>query len=421
MKQQNFFDAHMQVFNLSHTNLSAFFSWVNVEGLLSAKSLLGAITGPLIKLFTKEKIRKINNLISFMDNDIGSMFLLLEHELRNSEFYINGKLTIGGKQYDKLVLIPLLIDFGYKGKDEIRNIKYNSPPIKPIRSQVNDMFSGINFYLKHNVEEVFGSDHSLKISNMKDPFEFNKLFEIYPFMGINPDLYSKESFRALMDKYFNKYSNDYPVFKQKMGTFPGDVFKIGSNSFLGIKLYPPLGLDTTHFSENMEYLLDLCVKKNIPIITHASDSGFLVDKAFRKFSDPQNWDEILSTDKYRSLKICFAHFGNQSQKGAFFKRKYDWRNKIIEYAINPDRNVYTDISCIADNDKFYRNLTELTDIVPGLSEKILFGSDFSINLLWNDSYSQYYRRFVQNTELLHPQLINQWGSENPERFLFTPK
>lgn len=139
-------------------------------------------------------IKKIVNLLSVVENDTSSMFLYMEKDFLSMDKEIkelmksfpgnmekvrdawgkkkkkNMEITIDGKVYDKVILTPLLMDFGYKGfkKEDIKEIYYNNPPRKPVVEQVVDMFNGIQDYMA------------------RSPF---RIFEIYPFLGINTENY----------------------------------------------------------------------------------------------------------------------------------------------------------------------------------------------------------------------------------------
>ena len=139
-------------------------------------------------------IKKMVNLLSVVENDTSSMFLYMEKDFLSMDKEIkelmksfpdnmekvreawgkkkkkNMEITIDGKIYDKVILTPLLMDFGYKGfkKEDIKEIHYNNPPRKPVVEQVVDMFNGIQDYMA------------------RSPF---RIFEIYPFLGINTENY----------------------------------------------------------------------------------------------------------------------------------------------------------------------------------------------------------------------------------------
>src|SRR3990167_3917383 len=99
-------------------------------------------------------IKKIVNLLSVVENDTSSMFLYMEKDFLSMDKEIkelmktfpdnmekvrdawwkkkkkNVEITIDGKVYDKVILTPLLMDFGYKGfkKEDIKEVTTTIPP-----------------------------------------------------------------------------------------------------------------------------------------------------------------------------------------------------------------------------------------------------------------------------------------------------
>ncbi len=146
-----------------------------------------------------------------------------------------------------------------------------------------------------------------------------------------------------------------------MGTFDGDITKVGSNVFAGIKLYPPLGFDPWPKDEpnemkKVKYLYALCQDKQIPITAHCNDGGFALDKQSREYSNPDRWRQVLGA--FRLLKLNLAHLGNQ-WKWLKVLPRHGWRDTVIELVCTFN-NVYTDISCLAFDDDFYVELNRTT-------------------------------------------------------------
>ncbi|MFW6126233.1 MAG: amidohydrolase family protein, partial [Chloroflexota bacterium] len=114
------------------------------------------------------------------------------------------------------------------------------------------------------------------------------------------------------------------------------------------------------------------------------------------------------------LKVNLAHFPPG-------KGDEERRDATVELVLKYE-NVYVDISCRATGDDYYRELRRLLDGLPAadaekLSSKILFGTDFAVNLMWIDSYNQYLDLFSRSTALT-PEEKHVFCSQNPERFLF---
>ncbi len=55
----------------------------------------------------------------------------------------------GGNTYNKMIITPLMMDYGYKELEAYKDIHYSIPPRKPIREQVDDLFTGIKIYTKN--------------------------------------------------------------------------------------------------------------------------------------------------------------------------------------------------------------------------------------------------------------------------------
>src|SRR4030042_2187924 len=180
-----FFDIHMHAFNLSHPSFTAFLKRFkfNVSWLILGAFLVWLLFIPSVRRFVTKvanrMVRKVRNLLSVMETDIGSFFLVTENCLREQpdQLLTNQGIKIGGKTYRRIVLTPLMMDFGYKGTKEDRTIHYQ-PGEKPIVSQVVDIFNAIRKYRT--------SPYTKKLVE-KYPFLADgteRIIEIYPFLGL---------------------------------------------------------------------------------------------------------------------------------------------------------------------------------------------------------------------------------------------
>ena len=93
-----------------------------------------------------------------------------------------------------MIITPLIMDFGYKTLAS-GNYFYNMPPSKPVVQQTIDLFIGIKKYCEWEMYQDEEGHHDLRKR------ESQKLFEIYPFMGINPLNYKPGEFKKLLNKY----------------------------------------------------------------------------------------------------------------------------------------------------------------------------------------------------------------------------
>lgn len=406
MEEKTFYDIHVHAMNLSHPNLRAFIQRFKLihRWLL----LLAPVAIPIVE----KKVITIKNLLSVMENDIGSFFLLMEDCLKGkylrgkgTPLWQDGKLKIGGNVYTRIVLTPLMMDFGNKDTRDPA-IHYFSPSKKPITEQVIDVFNGIRNY-KNNPNS-------------------QKIFEIYPFLGINPKNYELARIQRMLDKYFAHYTGSRSDLFANMGKFEGDIDKIKSNFFAGIKVYPPLGFDPWPDSSEdnwqeelakVECLYEYCSHKKLPITAHCSDGGFKVvpTNKMLKYTSPERWEKVLQS--YPKLKLNLAHFGRQDKLLWVFPQD-GWQRKMLEDILPKYENVYVDFSYRGVSADYYESLKEiLGKNYDGLRERILFGTDFMINLLSIDSYSRYWEIFSKDTNLTDAEKDN-FCSVNPKRFLF---
>ncbi|HOJ52809.1 MAG TPA: amidohydrolase family protein [Syntrophales bacterium] len=409
-----FYDIHFHAMNLSHPNILAFLARFNLRLLL----LAGSVIGPIVTFLAGGRIKRTLNLLSVMENDIANFFLLLEYSLKywpsaagDPPPADGGKIIAGNMAYDRLVLTPLMMDFG--AKNITTASYYRFPPQKPIAEQVIDLFNGIARYTKYELRA--SSTGEVRVLERLFP----PLFEIYPFLGLNPRNYTLSEIETLLKKYFDDYTPDWEKFRAHMGTFDGDIGRMGSFNFMGIKVYPPLGFDPwpekePEELEKVNYLYNLASEKGLPITSHSSDGGFVTvkDSAYR--TDPARWEEVLK--RYPELKLNLAHMGHEGKRRwGIFPRKA-WRKKVLNL-VDKYENVYTDFSCLAFDDSFYEDLRKTLDQAPKkLRQRILFGSDFMINLLWIDSYNDYLARFLK-TRYLTTEERHLFCSVNPCRFL----
>ena len=102
---------------------------------------------------------------------------------------------------------------------------------------------------------------------------------------------------------------------------------------------------------------------------------------------------------------------------AFFP-EWDWEKKILEYIARYD-GVYADFAN-SPGDWYYGHLKTLIDESPDrekLRSRILFGSDFPINLLDVDSCNEYLQCFDRTPHFTDGDK-DLFRSVNPEMFLF---
>lgn len=379
--------------------------------------------------FIKLKLSNIMNLLAIMETDIGDCLIQMEEDLRKN-LPLNSSLVISGngetKQYDKMVLTPLIMDFGLK--DSGNSSMTYKVRWKPIVAQVEDLCTGIRDYYRHRKDYIKGHPEPL--------------FQIIPFMGINTQNYYSEkdkatgknisvSLKQLLEKNFEKFKDDTtPQIRRKhideipWKDFNGNIESLRSHYFLGIKVYPPLGFDPWpepgDERDKVCFLYHFCVEYNVPITAHCNPGGFLVHKNFSDFSSPFKWESVLK--KYKNLRLNLAHFGGKDGK--------EWRRKIADMILEKDsetgkykyESLYADISYQGVDESSYKDMMNFINGHDGekrsrLLERIIFGSDFMINLQDISSYSKYLRYFI-DSDTLTLEEKDMLCNKNAERFLY---
>jgi len=396
--RDTFYDLHTHVMSLNHPNLIEFIKRNNLGPMIALLTIPG-----VDKLFVKLKYKRFlnaMNLLSLMEHSIGDYIKRLEEDIIDSHMYFEGE------GFDKMLITPLMMDFGNKYSKKFN--PYYSLESKPIIDQTIDLFNGIKYFKEIRPE--------------------TKL-EVYPFLGLTPSHYTYDYLKKhIVDKYFSTIPlvDRRNYFKEHMGSFNGDLDSLGNFSFLGIKVYPPLGFDPwpddPEERNKVKLIYDVCVEKNIPIMCHCGYSSYTVlDKGeMYKLTNPERWKHVLYREKYRKLKVCFAHFGGEFN----YPINDPWRNTIAELAVEFD-NIYFDIGARCYNDRHYRNLNKCISKLAvkhevskdKLFKRLLFGSDVMMCLLTTKSYKSYLDTF-KSTKCLTEKEKVMMCAENPERFLF---
>jgi len=172
--------------------------------------------------------------------------------------------------------------------------------------------------------------------------------------------------------------------------------------------------------EKVELLWSFCERRDLPVVTHCDDQGFRVvglEEAWR-FSSPARWEPLLRA--HPGLRVDFAHFGAQYSHPIGRPPSTEWTDRIVRLMVDFP-NVYADFSFDGSEPEYYRWLEAylrkrsagLASLVEG---RLLFGSDFMVNLTKVRSYAEYYRTFARSP--LAEELKLRFGQANPESFLF---
>ena len=412
MTQAEFYDIHCHAHTLSHPAFLAIIQTLRARRLEAIYSQIASFEY-LASSFFRRGGEKLRNMLSVMENEPGDIFMLMEDDLagvytkseKRKPLIENGKISIGGHSYKKLVICPLLIDFNQPGTYK-PDTYYDKYPRKEINAQIVDVLMGIKEYRRLRPDGIL---------------------EIHPFLGINPRVYTAESLAAFLDTWFSGFVRgrkaEKAVFKEMDKLVIGEEGP-GKPPFAGIKLYPPMGFDPwpeeAAEREKVEILYSFCERKKVPIITHCDDGGFRVlplEDSWRQTS-PFRYRPAL--EKYPGLMIDFAHLGNQYSVPLRMTPVTEWRDQIFSL-MDEFPGVYADISFNGSLPEYYDTLLAALAALPEdrretAERRIMFGSDFMVNLLKVPSYLDYFRIFSESR--VESGLKKAFGSENPRRFLF---
>ncbi|HWP67901.1 MAG TPA: amidohydrolase, partial [Rectinemataceae bacterium] len=263
-----FYDIHCHAHTLSHPSFLAVIQTLRARRL---EAIYNQVTSfeYLASSFFHRGGEKLRNMLSVMENEPGDIFMLMEDDLAGiyaksesqKPLIENGRISIGGNSYKKLLISPLLIDFNHTGPYK-PDTYYDKYPKKTIDAQIVDVLLGIKEYRR---------------------LRPNGILEIHPFLGINPKAYTAESLQVFLDTWFSGFSrsrkNAKAIFESMDKLVIGEE-TVGYSPFAGIKLYPPMGFDPWPDDEaereKVKILYSFCEKKNVPIITHCDDGGFRV-------------------------------------------------------------------------------------------------------------------------------------------------
>lgn len=366
------------------------------------------------KLVKNRFLDTVSNTLTAFQRPIGETFLVMEDDLAGKyrkyaktnaypplPYIRDGKLFYRNEIYDKMIMCPLLMDFS-QSEEDLEYIYYAFTAEDKITPYIEDTIAGMRLYYE------------------KSQYH---LFEFYPFVGINPRVHSLSFLEHLLEAYVNTSHTMH------------DSAVVEEKPFYGIKLYPPLGTDPWPQDNaelvKMRTLYAFCQKNRIPIITHCDDQGFrgVSPKLSWEYTNPATWRTVL--ENYPDLIIDFAHVGKQYSIANFnplfaFQSRLknmptsEWFYEIMKL-IQDFPSIYSDISFSGCVDGFHEGLWNYLsseaskESAEKIKEHLLFGSDFSINLLKIESYSAYY--FKTENSVFSDRFLSLMVSENPIKFL----
>jgi predicted TIM-barrel fold metal-dependent hydrolase len=357
-------------------------------------------------------------MLVVMENSPGGIFTLMEDDLLGrfgragdpEPLARDGALRMAGRRFDAVALCPLIMDFDDHGMSTA-DAYYHRPHTTSVDTQARDVLVGVRQYRRERPDGML---------------------RIFPFLGVNPRNHTAESLSAFLERHLGRWT---PGFERADAVFAA-MDRYSSNDgriagggggeclFAGLKLYPPLGFDPWPDDEaereKVEIVYGFCERRGIPIVTHCDDHGFRIVPMSDAlaFSAPSRYRAAL--ELFPRLKIDFAHFGRQYTARLGLGAATEWFDEVVDL-IDEFPNVYADVSFNGVEPGYYERLAGALEMLPErtrdkVEARLLFGSDFVVNLMKIRCYADYYRIF--DASPLEPWLRARMCSENPARFLF---
>jgi predicted TIM-barrel fold metal-dependent hydrolase len=179
--------------------------------------------------------------------------------------------------------------------------------------------------------------------------------------------------------------------------------------FYGVKLYPRLGYHPA--SKPVQDIFDICIERDLPVITHCGMSGFpskdfsLDGSGVWKYNDygnPEHFEPALK----KGLRIDFAHLGSCDPE-------FKWAENIVRF-MKKYEGVYSDLSCYTHRDEIMK-IKELYGNNSFFKKRILYGSDFDVMSFTDDKISL--EQYCRNFSNIFPDDIENMRYRNVVKFL----
>jgi hypothetical protein len=364
----------------------------------------------------EKRVKKLRKFISFFESQPEENVSLIVTEVLK---FIDGEedfkppFTVGE---NNILLTPLVMDLDIGGG------------VKKLRGQIDHLTAAID-----------------KVNPTR--------LKVLPFLGIDP---------RRTDADLPKITELLDMVKP-LRELPGGIAAAQNGTFIGIKLYPPLGFNPR---DHVKLCLDVAEKK-IPITVHCQQSSLKLVNDADDLTDPQNWEPVLEAvnSNNKDLIINFAHFGGEDEVAKTIRFQpadgfptgppWTFDGSSIN-GINEDTWTYRIISMLKKFDSAYSDLSAF-DFSDGtavaalqwllhfdregvlgkgknmLTDKLLWGTDYPMTLMdGNLTYAKLFGDFVtaikktNNSACPYPPHMNKFDADefirklvcdNPKRFL----
>jgi len=407
-------DVHCHVMTLARPAITPFLAALGKRGLEALYSQVAAPGYLLMSLF-RRGTKGAGALLAVMENDPAGLLGVVEDDLRGVFRVADSPPAVAegspagidffGQRMDRWLLAPLVMDFsreiGARSDDY-----YARPPRKPLREAVLEMLAGIARYRRERPDG---------------------LLVVRPFLGIDPAAHGPTETEALLDRYFSGFERGR---KAQLSAFhrtqrwSGDPERPPANAFAGVKLYPPLGFHPwprePSARDAVSVLYRFCEPRGIPLTVHCDDQGYRsvgIEEALQA-TDPAAWAPVFA--EHPDLVVDFAHFGERYLPPGQGETPDSWTRAIVGL-MRRLPGVYADVSFNGSDPAYWNRLARFLDDLTlvdadEVRKRLLFGTDFFLNLTKTRSYLDYVRGFMDGP--LDRELVKAMMTTNPERFLF---
>ena len=427
------FDCHCHIFNILTVGWKAIVEQLNDVMLLLTDDNGEAVETKHIsaenKKKLKEKIKKLAELIKIFTSDSEEIFDMLD------------------KHYDrKYKLFPLMFDGDFLLDAD------DNEHLQQIKELINESGVELNKQNSENTKKLSIAQQFRSIGEEDGVIILKYLNNLS--VHLNPENNSKSEKSGFEIQYEQiKQISENPKYKDRIIPFLGVdprreniksyLDQVGKGKlFAGVKVYPPNGFSPCDkVLVGRDSIFEYCNNNGIPVVSHCSYGGFatlamsidvngmiipegkttpepydgkytfskglksgfseMVQERAGVLNSPKIWEEVLK--KYNKLILVLAHFGNYN---------LEWQEDILRM-MKKYPNLYTDVSCMSEKDTIL-NVKAIYENNPKIQDKILYGSDYFLDMFKNDSFDQYLERMEEN---FTTPIFNKLSSENPMKYM----
>ncbi|WP_348746766.1 amidohydrolase family protein [Tenacibaculum sp. 190524A02b] len=426
-------DMHVHIFNLKYIPIfgaiKAYAPFIKDAHAKTAEIVLLIATGKsrfkeleAFKNMSFEDTRKtIDIKMLEEENDVlaeNIVDLLDDHEierLMDEEYFYEAVYDIENDQLDKEIFTEI---GGMKSAKQAKALKLFSIKRK-LRKLIKKVISGFHFlkwflFMTRSEKKVY--EKMKKSYPSVNTFVFHMLDGYHYFKDSssafgNPAYYRIEEQIKRMKKMLDLHTDliGFLPYNPKRPESLRLIKKyMNHERFIGVKFYPSFGYKPINdpdeeVNRNNKELFRFCIEYDIPILTHCTNEGFQAQPGISgENCNPKYWEELLSIQEFKNLRICMGHAGGvdgwfddfDPDEGEVFTGsedeagniEYPYAKKMYELCVKFP-NVYCEVGFLSHvkNDGKMENyvkrlqyLFENDNETYKFSDKVMYGSDWHI-------------------------------------------